>query len=74
MIENEIVWLNPTAQSIQYCRPLHIQYRKETVELITKEQKWTQDQIVTLSTHTVSTVKGLTITVKFKMYLTCIDG
>jgi hypothetical protein len=55
-VNKDVIWLNPAPQSYRSCRPLHIQYRKESTELILSEQKWVEDQIKELNTNRLNTI------------------
>lgn len=69
-----VIWLNPAPQSYRSCRPIHIQYRKETTELILSEQKWIEDQIKCLQPLVAYTSRGHKITAECDLHLTIIDG
>ncbi|CAG9794799.1 unnamed protein product [Diatraea saccharalis] len=68
------LWLNPTPQSYRSCRPLRIQYKKETTELIKSEKKIVDDQITQLKPLSAKTSKGYTIHAECVLYLIVIDG
>lgn len=57
-----IAWLNPTPQSYRFCRPLHIQYKKETNNLILEEKSVIEEQIKSLTPFTTETSEGHRIT------------
>lgn len=69
-----VAWLNPTPQSYRFCRPLHIQYRKETNELILSEKAWVEDQIKNLTPISIQTTNGYTIIFHCELTLSVIDG
>lgn len=69
-----LAWLNPTPQSYRFCRPLHIQYQKETSNLILSEKAWVEEQIKELLPITVHTTKGHKITFHFELTLSALDG
>lgn len=74
---NRPLWQNPTPQSVRYCRPLRLQFIKETIQTILDERKWVQDQINSLEVETfkVECPDGdIDIKVTFILNLTLIDG
>lgn len=68
-LTNEIIWQNPMCSSVRYCRPIRLQYIKETNEVSQYEEKYMCEQISNLSAF-----KAEFGTVKFNMELTMIDG
>lgn len=68
-----IVWNNATPQSPRWCRPLRLQFEKETDEITLKEKESVENEIAALIPFIV-TIAGIKVTVLFKMYLTMIDG
>lgn len=68
-LTNEIIWQNPTCSSVRYCRPIRLQYVKESKEVSQFEEKYMGEQISNLSLF--QTEFG---TVNFNMELTMIDG
>lgn len=73
--DNDVIWVNPAPSSFRYCRPLHLQYKKETKELITLEKHSIQDQIEKLSPIITETSRGHTIkVVEYDLYCAAIDG
>lgn len=49
-----ILWNNRTPQSIRFCRPLKLEYTKETKEIILKEKENIEEEINSLSAFEVS--------------------
>lgn len=68
------LWDNPTPQSVRYCRPLRLQFIKETKEAILEEKRWGEDQISRLPTFSFKLSNGFTVNFKCEFYLTVIDG
>lgn len=68
-LTNEIIWQNPTCSSVRYCRPIRLQYVKETTEVSLYEEKYIGEQVSNLSSF-----ESEFGTVKFNMELTMIDG
>lgn len=66
-----IIWKNPKPSSTRFCRPIRIQFQKETVDLTLNEKK-VDYQTENLQPFTI-VINGEEIRVKFEMYLTMID-
>ena len=78
-IMNKNVWLNKKPSSTHYCRPLHLQYQKETEELIRNKYELLKAEINRLVKFEVKLEveegkPDTTITFKFKLDLTMFDG
>ena len=78
-IMNKNVWLNKKPSSTHYCRPLHLQYQKETEELIRNKYELLKAKINRLVKFEVKLEveegkPDTTITFKFKLDLTMFDG
>lgn len=67
------LWLNPRTDSTRYCRPIHIQFEKETTDLIKLESEHIQNQINFLRPTKVS-VDGFEVIVSYVFFLTMVDG
>lgn len=72
--KNHTIWLNPAPQSFRSCRPIHIQYRKESRELIIFEKEYIEKQIRHLVPISITTSKGFTVTTTCDLTLSIIDG
>ena len=72
-INGSCAWNNETPSSTRLCRPLHIQYAKETPELSRKERDNFTAQIENLKPCTVR-VDDINVHVRFEMQLTMVDG
>lgn len=70
---NQIIWMNNTPQSVRFCRPLKIQFIKETTDLILKEKYNLDIQIKNLKNY-IYTNKQNNVIVEYKPYMTLIDG
>lgn len=67
-----VVWKNPKPSSTRFCRPIRIQFKKETTEITINEKSYIDEQIASL--HPFSTViNGNEVNVTFEMYFTMID-
>lgn len=53
LIDMQELWQNPTPQSVRYCRPLRLQFKKESKQVILEEKKWVEDQIENLTDYIV---------------------
>jgi hypothetical protein len=43
-----ILWQNPRPSSVRYCRPIHLQFKKETTEISKHEVDYIEKQITDL--------------------------
>lgn len=68
----KILFQNPHPSSTGFCRPLHIQYAKETTELTLQEKRNIDSKIADIKL-TVINRAGLNIVVNFKLFMT-MDG
>jgi len=41
----QIIWQNPRPSSTRYCRPIRIQFKKETTEISLNEKEYIENQI-----------------------------
>lgn len=48
-LTNEIIWQNLTCSSVRHCRPIRLQYLKETTEVSLYEEKYIGEQVSNLS-------------------------
>lgn len=71
--EGKIVWRNQAPQSVRFCRPLRIQFLKETEDSIHAERNWVDSQIRNLVAHSI-TESGISASIKYSLHLTVIDG
>lgn len=70
----DVIWMNPSPQSYRYCRPVHIQYEKESQNLINSEKQLVQNQIDNLTPMHAKTSEGHQIKIKCELYCAAIDG
>lgn len=68
-----IVWENPRPSSPRYCRPIKIEFLKETAETTKTEVAYVQDQEKNL-TPLKYYLRGKWITVNYNLALTMVDG
>lgn len=71
--ENIVIWNNPRPSSTRYCRPIKIEFLKETAETTKEQVKYVKDQeknLVPFSEY----YRGKQITVRFNLALTMVDG
>lgn len=68
-----VVWKNPRPSSPRYCRPLRLQFLKETVQSTVAEKKIVDEQIASLVTFN-SVVGDNNVEVKYELSFTMIDG
>lgn len=69
----KIIWQNPRPSSPRYCRPIRIQFAKESVQLSKQEEDHIQQQINCLQPFENITVNGI-VRVTSKLVLTMVDG
>lgn len=72
--EDKIIWLNQTPQSIRFCRPLKIEFVKESKEHITNENNSLNKEISELKPFEYILNDDKKITVTYKLFMTLIDG
>lgn len=70
---HETVWINRTPQSVRFCRPIKIEFIKETKEHILKEKNNLDMQIKNLEPLEYF-LNGRKISVKYELIMTLIDG
>lgn len=71
--KNDVLWDNPTPQSTRFCRPLKIQYTKETKNHVLKEKADLDEQVKKLSPLECK-VGNHILEITCKLCLTVIDG
>jgi len=69
-----ILWNNKTPQSIRFCRPLKLAFMKETKDSILNESEYLKRQIDKLQSCKIILSDGKFVYIKFRLYLTVIDG
>ena len=67
--EKNVIWTNPLPSSTRFCRPIRVQFEKETSELTKREEEIMKDQIKNLKSFNYNGFR-----VHFKLSLTMIDG
>lgn len=73
-VDGFVLWENPSPQSFRYCRPIRIQYRSETKDLIQREKSRVEEEIKHLLPIFAENFSGNTVIGDPKLYLTIIDG
>lgn len=68
------IWCNRSPQSTRFCRPLKLEFIKESKEVILKENNDLSKQIEELENLTIQIEESKTVNIKFRMNLTVIDG
>lgn len=71
--ENLVIWQNPRPSSTRFCRPIRIQFKRETTELSVMEMQHIQKQISELQ-PTKMPLQNSDVFVQHKLYFTMIDG
>lgn len=73
MLDDKILWKNATPSSPRFCRPIRIQYAKETKELTVQEEAYIKSQIETLNPLHINW-QNRAYQICHKLQLTMIDG
>lgn len=68
-----IIWQNPAPSSIRFCRPIQIEYSKETPEKTKTVVNQVKDQIKLLNPSLINK-NGEGVEIKHELFLTMIDG
>lgn len=68
-----VIWKNPRPSSPWYCRPIRLQFKRETEESMIEEKRVVDDQNETLA-PLKTVIDGKDCKVKFKLTFTMIDG
>lgn len=71
--EKLVIWKNPKPSSSRYCRPIRLQFSRETLTTTLDEQNYMNQQITSLVPFTVEH-NGQEIVVNYKLVFTMIDG
>lgn len=71
--ENLVFWQNPKPSSPRFCRPISLQYKKETSELAIAQKENIERQIKALIPTKV-TLNSQSISVSHKLMFTMVDG
>ena len=77
---NSVVWQNRTPSSTRFCRPLKLEYVRETKEVNVREDAYWKDQVSELQPHIVRLVETemeaghLDVIITFRLLETMIDG
>lgn len=70
--EQIILWKNPRPSSVRFCRPIRLQFLKETKEAIKIEREYIETQISQLTPLTIT--NPIKIIIKYRLILTMADG
>ncbi len=73
-LDNRLIWINEMPSSNRFCRPIRLQYLKETVDVLKNEKKYIKDQINSFPEATFESVLHNKIHYEFYLKLTMIDG
>ena len=79
--KDQVIWENPVPSSTRFCRPIHLQYKKETPELSQEEHQNKETEIQQLQPIAVDLdiqVEGElarkeTVNVKYNLHFTMVD-
>ena len=70
----QVLWKNPTPSSVRFCKPLRLQFKKETDESLKEKERYVLNQIESLESSRVTEVPGKILKVHHKFSMTMIDG
>ena len=68
------IWSNPKPNSIHFCRPLHLQYAKETTEVTTNEERRLREEIEALEPFKVTVSEDHVVLIDYDIQITMVDG
>ena len=78
VVNEKDVWVNQKPSSSHFCRPLHLQYRKETKETTQMEQERINQEIDVLEDFSIDLIQPngekLNGKIKYKVEMTMLDG
>lgn len=69
-----ILWNNSTPQSVRFCRPIKLEYIKESETLVKTEKASMDSQIADLDNIDILLEDGSSLTIHFSLFMTLIDG
>ena len=69
-----VVWQNSRPSSVRYCRPIKIQYKKETTSLSQEEVNYIEKPIEQLQPTVIELDNNRTVHITHRLFLTMIDG
>lgn len=72
--DNVILWTNRTSQSARFCRPIKLQYMKESVKIIINEKEYIDQQINNLRVFNIFVNENHCIRIHYAVFFTLIDG
>ncbi|KAE8739180.1 hypothetical protein FOCC_FOCC015321 [Frankliniella occidentalis] len=72
--KNTVVWQNPRPSSTRYCRPIRFQQRAETKQLLIQESAYIEGKIRGLDSTDFQLKSGKSVTVRYEMCPTMLDG
>lgn len=71
--DNVILWNNRASQSTRFCRPISLQYVKESADIIATQKASIEAEIDELQTLEVD-LNNVNVRIHFSLFLTLIDG
>lgn len=72
-ITGDIVWQNPVPSSVRYCRPISIEFCKETPQKTKAVVDEIKNQIISLGPSLIN-IEGEGVNVKHELFMTMVDG
>lgn len=71
---DKVLWINSTPQSIRFCRPIKIEFAKETAAHILEEKVNLDTQISNLKPFMCTVLQERSIKISYDLNMTLIDG
>ena len=68
------IWENESPQSTHSCRPIQLEFQKESEAYIKQTKKNIDEQIEDLPTHLLKMHNGQNLAISYRFYFTMIDG
>lgn len=68
------IWNNRAPQSVRFCRPIKLEYTKETKDTVLKEHSDLKNEIDALENMVITIAENKTVEISFNLCLTLIDG
>lgn len=72
--EKGLLWINPTPQSVRFCRPIRLSFESETADAIHLEKQRLMEEIQNLHPYSFTLSNGKSTTVTYSPELTLVDG
>ncbi|GAB0087959.1 uncharacterized protein DMENIID0001_023290 [Sergentomyia squamirostris] len=71
---SQVFWVNPTPQSVRFCRPIILEFAKETYEFVRRTKKNVEDEISGLVNVKINLTDNKFVLIDFTFVMSMIDG